>query len=134
MTEFHNPEKTSDNLIVSQFKLVDTNTLCELDGDYVAMQIDLVFEGMIGPEAKRKDGDKVFFSYPYYVAVNDIEGNQLAEEFFAANVSYGQNETKKKVVETIRQRLPLEEGIAPYQIDVGFSLTEEQITYNAAKK
>lgn len=134
ITEFNDPAKTSDDLIISSFKLVDTNTICELDGDFVAMQIDLVFEGTLGPEAKRKSGDKVFFSYPYFVSVIDIEGNQLAEEVFAASVNYNSGETKKKMVETIRQRLPLEKGIAPYQIAVGFSLTEEQIAYNIAPK
>ena len=130
ITEFNDPEKNSDNMIVSKFKVVDSNTLCEIDGDYVAMQIDIVFEGSLGPEAKRKSGDKVFFSYPYFVAVFDLEGNQLAEEVFAASVNYDNGEEKKKMVETIRQRLPLEKGIAPYQIGIGFSLTEDQMVYN----
>ena len=130
ITEFNDPEKNSDNMIVSKFKVVDSNTLCEIDGDYVAMQIDIVFEGSLGPEAKRKSGDKVFFSYPYFVAVFDLEGNQLAEEVFAASVNYDNGEEKKKMVETIRQRLPLEKGNAPYQIGIGFSLTEDQMVYN----
>ncbi len=134
ITEFEDPTKTADNMKISQFKLIDSNTLCELDGDYVSMQIDLTFEGTIGPKAKRNDGSKVFFSYPYFVSVNDIEGNELAQEVFAANVSYGKGETNKKIVETIRQRLPLEDNIAPYQIGVGFSLTDEQIQYNTTMK
>jgi|GEM_PF-5682738 len=130
ITEFNDPEKNSDDMIVSKFKVVDSNTICEIDGDYVAMQIDIVFEGSLGPEAKRRSGDKVFFSYPYFVAVFDLEGNQLAEEVFAASVNYDNGEEKKKMVETIRQRLPLEKGVAPYQIGIGFSLTEDQMVYN----
>lgn len=132
-TEFEDPNKTTDAMKISQFKLIDSSTLCELDGKFVSMQIDLTFEGKIGPKNKRKDGSKVFFSYPYFVSVNDIEGNELAQEVFAASVSYDKGETTKKIVETIRQRLPLEDNIAPYQIEVGFSLTEEQIQYNANK-
>ncbi len=132
-TEFEDPNKTTDAMKISQFKLIDSSTLCELDGKFVSMQIDLTFEGKIDPKNKRKDGSKVFFSYPYFVSVNDIEGNELAQEVFAASVSYDKGETTKKIVETIRQRLPLEDNIAPYQIEVGFSLTEEQIQYNANK-
>jgi len=134
ITEFNDPAKTNDNLIVSKFKITDSNTLCETDGEFVSMQIDLTFEGNIGPAAVRSGNDKVFFSYPYFVEVKDLDGNQLAQEVFAASATYERNETKKKMLETIRQNLPLEKGTAPYQVYVGFSLTDEQIAYNTLNK
>jgi len=132
--EFNDPEKMSNDMIVSEFNLTETDTICETDGEFVSMQIDMVFEGKIGPAANRNKGQKGFFSYPYFIAVSDLEGNILAEEVFAASVTYEKNEAQKKMVETIRQKLPLEDGIAPYQINVGFSLTEEQLQYNMMKK
>ncbi|MEM7618283.1 MAG: hypothetical protein AAF244_02750 [Pseudomonadota bacterium] len=132
IVEFNDPAKTSDDQIVSKFKITDTNTICETDGEFVSMQIDLIFEGNVGPAAVRSGNDKVFFSYPYYVEVANAEGEELAKEVFAASATYNRGEEKKKMVETIKQNLPLEKGIAPYQIFVGFSLTEDQLAYNTA--
>ncbi|MEM8833188.1 MAG: hypothetical protein AAGB32_01485 [Pseudomonadota bacterium] len=131
LTEFNDPQNTGDDQIVSRFVLKQSNAVCETDGGAVAMQIDLTFYGMLGPKAKRLEGDKPFFSYPYFIAVKDINGNELAREVFAANVGYANDQKNVQVVETIRQRLPLEDGTAPYTVEVGLSLTEDQLVYNA---
>lgn len=134
MSEFYDPEKPSKGTEVSTLNLISTKSACEKDGDYLSVQIELAFEGALGPKAKRKSGDRPFFAYPYFVGVTNNDGDELAKELFAASVTYGANQEKIKLVETIRQRLPLnDDGTTPaYQIKIGFQLTEEQLFYNAS--
>ena len=57
---------------------------------------------------------------------------KLAEESFAASVTYEKNQNRIEIVEIIRQNLPLKaDGSAPvYEIHVGFQLTEDQLVQN----
>ena len=97
------------------------------------MRIDLNFHGHLGPKARIKPSDRPFFAYPYFVAVSDSIGNELAKEVFAASVSYEVGQDSIKLVETIRQRLPLDtDGQVPaYQVSAGFQLTEDQLSHNS---
>lgn len=130
LIEYQDATKPSADTMISSFELESTQTTCDMDDTFIAMQIDLNFEGTMGPKAKRNNGDQPFFSYPYFIAVTDMDGNELAREYFAANVTYEKNETEVALVETIRQRLPLINGTVPYNVEVGFQLTDEQMAMN----
>lgn len=134
MSEFYDMEKPSIESEVSTIRLVTTQSECEIDGEFLNMRIDLNFVGNLGPKAKRKESDRPFFAYPYFIAVNDGEGNELARELFAASVTYKKNQDSIELIETIRQRLPLnDDGSVPsYQVQIGFQLTEDQLFYNAS--
>jgi len=134
MSEFYDMEKPSASSEVSTIRLAGTQSECELEGEFLNMRIDLNFAGNLGPKAKRKESDRPFFAYPYFIAVSDGEGNELARELFAASVTYNKNQDSIELVETIRQRLPLnDDGSVPsYQVQIGFQLTEDQLFYNAS--
>ena len=134
MTEFFDPEKPSDETKVSEIRITRTQSECESDSEYLTMRIDMSFEGALGPKARRKQGDRPFFAYPYFVAVTDGQGNELARELFAASVTYDADQNSMSLVDTIRQRLPLNDdgSIPSYQIQIGFQLTEDQLFYNAS--
>lgn len=134
ITEFNDPAVTKDSEIVSTLRLTSAETTCERNGDLVAMEINLNFEGNTGPKAKRKSGDQPFFSYPYYVSVNDMEGMELSKEIFAAGITYESDQSAVIHKETIRQRLPIKAGKVPYSIEVGFQLTSDQLAYNAEQE
>ncbi|MEZ5902865.1 MAG: hypothetical protein R3D88_06120 [Alphaproteobacteria bacterium] len=133
--EFEDMEKPSAATEISHVQLMGTQTECGLKEDKLEVRADLTFRGALGPKAKRKEGDQPFFAYPYYVAVTDDQGNKLAEELFAASVTYGKDQSQIELVETIRQKLPLhKDGTIPgYQVHIGFQLSPEQISYNGAK-
>lgn len=135
MTEFFDAKKPSDDTKISEIKIVRTQSECESDGEYLTMRIDMHFEGSLGPKARRKEGDRPFFAYPYFVTVTDIQGNELASELFAASVTYDADQQSMALIDTIRQRLPLnDDGSVPsYQIQIGFQLTEDQLFYNASQ-
>ncbi|MEM6811512.1 MAG: hypothetical protein AAF549_03500 [Pseudomonadota bacterium] len=131
LTEFEDPKQTGDEMIVSRIEFEETRAECEKEDEFVVMNIDMTLAGMTGPKAKRTSNDKPFFSYPYYISVMDLEGNELAREIFAANVSYESDQNQVRVVETIKQRLPIRNGGTPYKVEVGFSLTDDQLFYNS---
>lgn len=135
MSEFYDMTKPSDGTEVSTIVLKETKSACKTDGEYLEVKIELSFTGELGPKAKRKENDRPFFAYPYFISVTDNEGVELAKELFAASVTYEANQEKIALVETIRQRLPLNDnGSSPgYQIKIGFQLTEEQLFYNASR-
>ena len=119
---------------VSNLKLTDTASECKVDGEYIDVRLQLSLAGALGPKAKRKDNDRPFFAYPYFVAVTDSTGEELAKELFAASVTYDKNQDQISLVETIRQKLPLNsDGSTPgYRIKIGFQLSEAQLFYNAS--
>lgn len=134
-SEFYNPEKPSQGTEVSSLDLTNTASECNVDDGYKEVKIQLSFKGTLGPKAKRKDNDRPFFAYPYFVSVADKDGEELAKELFAASVTYETEQDSIELYETIRQRLPLnDDGSDPgYQIKIGFQLTEDQLFYNASR-
>ena len=134
-SEFYNPEKPSQGTEVSSLDLTDTASECSVADGYKEVKIQLSFKGTLGPKAKRKDNDRPFFAYPYFVSVADKDGEELAKELFAASVTYETKQDSIELYETIRQRLPLnDDGSDPgYQIKIGFQLTEDQLFYNASR-
>ena len=133
-TEFYDMEKTSKENEVSRVVIAGTQSRCDRDSEYLTMEIDLEFESTLGPKARIKETDKPFFAYPYFVAVKDSDGNELAKELFAVSATYNTDDERQRMTETIKQRLPLDKNgnVPSYQIHLGFQLTEEQLFYNAA--
>ena len=134
VSEFYDMKNPSTTSEVSHLKLTDTASECKIDGEYLDVRIQLSFTGALGPKAKRKDNDRPFFAYPYFVAVTDSSEEELAKELFAASVTYDKNQESISLVETIRQKLPLNaDGSNPgYRIKIGFQLSEDQLFYNAS--
>lgn len=134
MSEFYDQEKPSKGTEVSTLNLIGTKSACTVTNGYLDVQVELSFEGELGPKAKRKSGDRPFFAYPYFISVTDNEGIELAKELFAASVTYEANQDKIQLMDTIRQKLPLnDDGSTPgYQIKIGFQLTEAQLFHNAS--
>lgn len=134
MSEFVDMETPSKETEISTVHLMSTKSECILDGEFLTMRIDLSFDGQLGPKARRKNGDRPFFAYPYFIAVMDSDGNELARELFAASFTYTAEEDRMNVVDTIRQKLPLnDDGTVPaYQVQIGFQLTEDQLFYNSS--
>lgn len=133
-SDFSDMENPSDANNVSHIYLTRTASECSVVDGFMEARIDLVFEGKLGPKARRKEGDRPYFAYPYFIAVTDSAGNELARELFAASVTYEADQNAVELVETIRQKLPLNKNgrMPAYQIHIGFQLTEEQLFYNAS--
>lgn len=133
--EFYDMRNPTPENEVSRINLTRTQTECTFEGNFMTVRIDLTFEGRLGPKARRVPSDRPFFAYPYYVAVQDNWGTELARELFSASVTYESGQDEIEIVETIRQKLPAGDNgtTPPYNIHVGLQLTEEQLFYNASR-
>ncbi len=135
MTEFKNMESPSPSTEISNISLESADATCYIEGEFLNMRVDLNFKSTLGPKARIKADDRPFFAYPYFIAVNDGVGNELAKEIFAASISFDADQDSILLVETIRQRLPLDvTGVVPdYNVSIGFQLTEDQLFYNTSR-
>lgn len=128
--EFMDYSSPTLNTKVSEIEIMDVKTQCSEEDEAVAMNIDITFDGHIGPQARQTKNDTANFSYPYFIAVTDAQGKILAKEIFAASLSYGKDQDAIKQIETINQLLPKTAGVADYTVLLGFQLNEEQLIYN----
>lgn len=134
LTEFYDESNPSAANKVSSAHLARASSVCSPDGEYVSILIELAFDSTLGPKARRKPNDQPFFAYPYFITVTDNTGAEVVKELFAASMTYDSTATQQSLIETIRQRLPYNPDgtLPPYQIHVGFQLTESQLFYNAS--
>lgn len=130
--EFENPLSPSADSKIAQVDIASINNKCAVQGEFVSVTMDIAFNSVLGPKARAKASDRPFFSFPYFIAVTDMNGEVLAKEVFAVSMSFGQGEEAVQTIETIQQNLPLEaDGSLPnYKMQVGFELTDEQLNYN----
>lgn len=134
MIEFSDLANPSEDEEIARLRINDVRSACDVaDGDLI-VQMDITFDGALGPKARIKDTDKPSYAFPYFIAVTGPEGSVLSKEIFAASVSYEAKEDVIRQIETIHQTMPLaEDGTIPaYQILIGFQLSEEQLAYNRA--
>jgi predicted small secreted protein len=134
LTEFADNKNPNEENKVSSMHLVRASSTCTQGEEYLTLQIDLAFDGKLGPKARRKSGDQPFYAYPYFIAVKDNNHNEIVKELFAASVTYNAEQNQQSLIETIRQKLPYNKDgtLPPYQIHVGFQLTQDQLFYNAS--
>lgn len=136
LSEFEDMKKPSPQNLVSTATLTGVTSNCKTsdDGEFLEMRLDIALSSELGPKARRVESDQPFFAYPYFITVKNAEGTDLATEIFAASVTYESDQNSVNLVETINQRLPLnDDGSTPdYQVHVGFQLTDEQLFYNAS--
>ncbi len=135
LSEFTDITKPSDKTKISEFTLVGVQSKCQQHAAAMAMHIELIFSGKIGPKGRANKSDKPTFSYPYFIAVTDAKGAVVAKEVFAANVAYKAGESESKQIESITQNLPIKstDQMADYKVLVGFQLDDAQLAYNRTK-
>lgn len=137
LVEFRDPQNPLPANLISEFNMVGVQSECTQKGDQLAMEIQVVFTGKLGPKAKANKADKPSFAYPYFIAVTETDtGSVVAKEVFAASVSYGADQKDVKQIETITQNLPIKskEDLRKYRVMVGFQLDENQLAYNRGKQ
>ncbi len=132
LVDFYDPQKTGDNMVVSEVTIQDVQNTCRVEDGKLVMQIDIALYGKTGPKARPQPGDKPSFAYPYFVAVTDAQGNVVSKEIFAASVAYGSKQNDINQTESIFQNMPYPDPAngQNYTVIVGLQLTQEQLAYN----
>jgi len=114
---------------VSSVVISSVSSRCTQNDKNVAVDLDVAFDGVLGPKARKWNADKPSFAYPYFVAVTLPDGKIVTKEVFGVTMSYGKDQNTLTQHEHMRQVIPVQGGQAQ-QIVVGFQLTEAQLAYN----
>lgn len=134
LSEFSDISSPADYNLVSRVTLAQSESACTYDGNNAVVDLKLVFEGQIGPKGRVKPSDTPTFSYPFFIAVTNANGEIKAKEVFGASVTYAAGQNGHTYYESLRQIIPVENGIEArnFNVLVGFQLSPEQLRYNRA--
>ncbi|MCD8562880.1 MAG: hypothetical protein LRY54_02235, partial [Alphaproteobacteria bacterium] len=134
LSEFSDVSDPADYNLVSHVTLGESQSSCTYDGQNAVVDLKLVFDGQIGPKGRLKPSDKPTFAYPFFIAVTDENSNIKAKEVFGASVTYAAGEDHHTYYESLRQIIPVENGLegGKFKVLVGFQLSPDQLRYNRA--
>ena len=132
MHQFTNIAKASTDNKISSIYITGTQNSCHFELNDVVVEIDVNFEGNIGPKARVFENDRPSFAYPYFIAVTNDDNEIISKDIFAVSVSYGKEEDLINHTEKLRQIIKLKSKYdAPeYTVLVGFQLDNEALAYN----
>lgn len=130
LAQFVDDTAPSAETNISSINIMDVETACNQTDKATEIALTITFDGQTGPKARGKNSGTANFSYPYFIAVTDSNGDILAKEIFAASLSYSKGQDTVKQIETINQLLPNTSEVSGYNILVGFQLNEAQLQYN----
>lgn len=132
LTQFETPSKPTPGTKISSITLSGIKSACNITKNTVAVDIGLRFEGHLGPQADEWKTQSRSFAYPYFIAVTTQSGEIISKEVFAATISYEKAEKALIQEESIRQVIPLRNGMtaSSYEILVGFQLTDDELNYS----
>lgn len=132
ISDFQDPNQQSENNLVSRVGINSAESTCKLSAKSAIVDLKIIFDGNLGPKGRKKQSDKPFFSYPFFVAVTTPSGKILAKEIFAASITYNENEEKHSYFENLRQIIPIKskKQARLYNVLIGFQVTPDQLQYN----
>lgn len=134
ISEFTNPAYPHEKNMISHADLKLQGASCDLANSSVTVDIKLAFNGILGPRGRINQGDRPFFSYPFFVAVIDPRGEIMGKQIFSASMNYDSKEDSQTHYEDLRQIIPITEKsyARRYRILIGFQLDKQQLAYNRA--
>jgi len=107
--------------------LTDAKGQCTFDKQGVTVDMNVSLIARLGPAAVDRTGD-----FAYFVAILNQDDTIVAKQVFPAPIAFADNQTRRGSIETITQRIPLKDlkQAGKYRIEVGFQLTQEELSYN----
>ena len=119
---------------VSSARMASVQSQCAINDKNVIVDMDIMFEGRMGPKGRVKPDDQPSFSYPYFIAITTPSGSITAKEVFTATVAYEPGQDTMNHAEQLRQVIPMtgEYNPSDYEILVGFQLSPVELAYNRA--
>ena len=119
---------------VSSARMASVQSQCAINDKNVIVDMDIMFEGRMGPKGRVKPDDQPSFAYPYFIAITTPSGSITAKEVFTATVAYDAGQDTMNHAEQIRQVIPLtgEYNPSDFEILVGFQLSPAELAYNRA--
>jgi hypothetical protein len=134
--QFSGNDSSDERYRVSSVRISDVASGCRYNEHNVVVEMNIRFEGEIGPHGRVLSSDEARFAYPYFIAIASEQGNIMAKEVFAATLSFPEGEDKSIHVENVNQIIPISGtmGDATRSVLVGFQLSQQQLSYNRHRK
>jgi len=114
------------NLAVSA-RLSDIKGGCDFNKEGVTVDMSVSLVAQAGPAMTDRNAD-----FAYFVAILDPTGTIVAKKVFPAPVAFPEGQQRRGSIETITQHIPLKDyhQAAKYRVEVGFQLSQEELSYN----
>ncbi len=129
--QFANPARPVEGAKISESHITRVTSACRKVGNNLKLDINVGFDGGLGPKGRIRAGDKPSFAYPYFIAITNERNQILSKEIFAVSFNYDSASTLQAQSETLSQLVPLSgEDPRTYRILIGFQLSPEELAYN----
>jgi hypothetical protein len=114
------------NLTVAA-RLSDIKGGCTFDKDGVSLDMTVSLVAQSGPAMTDRNAD-----FAYFVAILDPAGKIVAKRVFPAPIAFPEGQTRRGSIETIDERIPLKDyhEAGNYRVEIGFQLSEEELSFN----
>ncbi|MBI1328079.1 MAG: hypothetical protein GC136_10620 [Alphaproteobacteria bacterium] len=132
VSEFTTPDTTDKDELIGTAYVLNVGTRCVYNNDRFLSDIQITFNGELGPKGRARAADEVTFSYPYFFAVVGPNGGISTKKVYAFTTTYPANKTRTTATQTVQEQIVLPDRNAgdQYTIYIGFQLSEEQLKYN----
>jgi hypothetical protein len=109
--------------------LSDIKGGCTFDKEGITVDMNVSLIARLGPAAGPDDRNADF---AYFVAILNQDGKIVAKQLFPAPIAFPVGQSRRGSVETITQRIPLRDyhDAGKYRVEVGFQLSQEELSYN----
>jgi len=126
VTHFNGPGTDFANVTVTAL-LTDATGGCTFDKGGITVDMTVSLIARLGPAAVDRNAD-----FAYFVAILDANDKIVAKQVFPAPIAFAENQNRRGSIESITQRIPLRDykQAGKYRIEVGFQLTQEELSYN----
>ncbi|HEV2676587.1 MAG TPA: hypothetical protein VGV37_18825 [Aliidongia sp.] len=108
-------------------RLSDLKGDCSFDKEGITVSMNVSLVAHAGPAMTDRNAD-----FAYFVAILDPAGTIVAKKVFPAPIAFAAGQQSRGSVETIDQRIPLKDyhQAGKYRVEVGFQLSQEELSYN----
>jgi hypothetical protein len=126
VSHFQGPGTDFANVTVTAL-LTDIKGGCTFDKGGVTVDMNVSLIARLGPAATDRHAD-----FAYFVAILDPTGKIVAKQLFPAPIDFAEGQSRRGSIESITQRIPLKDyhDAGKYRVDVGFQLSQEELSYN----
>lgn len=131
MHQFMDGKSTRAGDLVSSITMTGFKSACKRNENNLIVDLDIDFEGALGPKAQAWSTEHPSFAYPWFIALTSPDGGITAKEVFGITVTYEKGQDQVSHQEHLRQIIPMQGDFAAGQeVLMGFQLTDADLAYN----
>jgi len=132
MHQFSSPKNPVERNRISSLYLTSLSGDCNVSGNNVVVDVNIEYEGILGPKARIWETDKPSFAYPYFMAMTDPSGNIITKDVYAVTMTYESGSSRVALKESLNQIIPKNNvrDLSDHTIMIGLQLTPDELAFN----